>query len=330
PFFIGRIDPLKGFVHVLDDTTVDILLNTLDTIADFVAYLQKKEEFLRGGRNFIAAGEEELLAAYLSDLNKTGDHDFVFPKTENIIVLDEGFWDEFVNSPQRRDQIAADKVSYFWDFLTERFNKHLLEGTQYASSHTKISDIEIAHRFLARETRFHRRGLSKTFLDLIATTPPSVKAVRVIKPSQKDEPYYFFLLMPFFSSLSSDEYRKARGNLLEIYCRVIKFRFSDAVDIIGIATETASGSESRSEDLMYFDARNWTEDDNIEARDLQEELQLFADVKVIQFSDDEYPIESASRTVKKRIDEIGRNELCFCGSGKKYKKCCMRKPKKLL
>jgi hypothetical protein len=25
--------------------------------------------------------------------------------------------------------------------------------------------------------------------------------------------------------------------------------------------------------------------------------------------------------------KIGRNELCPCGSGKKYKKCCMDKPK---
>ena len=23
-------------------------------------------------------------------------------------------------------------------------------------------------------------------------------------------------------------------------------------------------------------------------------------------------------------NEIGRNDLCFCGSGKKYKKCCGR------
>ena len=25
--------------------------------------------------------------------------------------------------------------------------------------------------------------------------------------------------------------------------------------------------------------------------------------------------------------DIGRNELCPCGSGKKYKKCCMKKEK---
>ena len=25
--------------------------------------------------------------------------------------------------------------------------------------------------------------------------------------------------------------------------------------------------------------------------------------------------------------EVGRNDLCPCGSGKKYKKCCMKKEK---
>lgn len=30
-------------------------------------------------------------------------------------------------------------------------------------------------------------------------------------------------------------------------------------------------------------------------------------------------------TVKKDFAEPGRNEKCFCGSGKKYKKCCLDK-----
>ncbi len=32
-----------------------------------------------------------------------------------------------------------------------------------------------------------------------------------------------------------------------------------------------------------------------------------------------------SNLVKQEIPKIGRNEPCFCGSGKKYKKCCMKK-----
>jgi hypothetical protein len=33
--------------------------------------------------------------------------------------------------------------------------------------------------------------------------------------------------------------------------------------------------------------------------------------------------EGASEKIK--IEKIGRNQLCFCGSGKKYKKCCLNK-----
>jgi hypothetical protein len=46
PFAIGQIDPAKGYVHVLDDMTLDILLGKLDTIRDFVNYLAKKEKFV--------------------------------------------------------------------------------------------------------------------------------------------------------------------------------------------------------------------------------------------------------------------------------------------
>lgn len=61
PFTIGDLAPGKTFVHVLDDTSLSVLMQTLDTIADFVAYLRKKEALFRGPRLLMAAGEEELL-----------------------------------------------------------------------------------------------------------------------------------------------------------------------------------------------------------------------------------------------------------------------------
>ncbi len=58
PFTIGHIDPARGFVHVFDDTTLDIVMSTLDTITDFVAYLTKKEQFLTGKKFVRAAGKK--------------------------------------------------------------------------------------------------------------------------------------------------------------------------------------------------------------------------------------------------------------------------------
>jgi hypothetical protein len=49
PFAVGQVDPERGFIHVLDDTTLDVLLQTLDTIKDFVEYLRRKERLIFSG-----------------------------------------------------------------------------------------------------------------------------------------------------------------------------------------------------------------------------------------------------------------------------------------
>jgi hypothetical protein len=71
PFTVGDIAPERGYVHVLDDVTLDIVLPELDTIADFTAYLGAKERLVRSGRLLSAAGEEELLAYYLLGRTRT-------------------------------------------------------------------------------------------------------------------------------------------------------------------------------------------------------------------------------------------------------------------
>ena len=79
PFVIGDIEPAKTFIHVLDDTTLDIVMNALDTISDFVPYISKKEALLRSKKLIFATGEEDLLPFYLTKM-KGGEHDFVFPR----------------------------------------------------------------------------------------------------------------------------------------------------------------------------------------------------------------------------------------------------------
>ena len=69
PFMVGDLDTATPFVHVLDDTTLNVLMRTLDTITDFTSYLRKKENLLRAPMSILAAGEEELLANYLKNLS---------------------------------------------------------------------------------------------------------------------------------------------------------------------------------------------------------------------------------------------------------------------
>lgn len=218
PFTIGQLDPARGFVHVLDDTSLDIVLQTLDTITDFVTYLTKKEELILSGRLIAAAGEEEMLAYYLKRINDAEEHDFVIPPHVTGIVIDEGLWQDFVHSPQRSAQIEANKISYAWDALIEAFSRHSLAGTQYYTTRPSFETTDRIMRFLARESRTRRRMLARALVDLVHNTPKHLRGTRLVAPSQSGDPYYVFLVLPHPPERPYDEYRRVRRSFLEACC----------------------------------------------------------------------------------------------------------------
>lgn len=89
PFYVGLVDPDREYVHVLDDTTLDIILKSLDTVDDFVAYLERKEAFVASGRLKLAMGEEEMLAHYLRHVDADGIHEFHVPTPVNAQAVFE-------------------------------------------------------------------------------------------------------------------------------------------------------------------------------------------------------------------------------------------------
>ena len=317
PFTIGWVgDPDRGYVHVLDDTTLDIVLKTLDTITDFVWYLDKKEKLFCSGTVISAAGEEELLGHYLKYLNPDKHHDFVFPPECNAIALVEGLWNKFLTSPERAAQRDADKVSYFWDDLIEKFSYHMMHGTQHFASPAPLEEQERILRFMAREPRTRRRMLARALLDRVSITPGDRNGTRIILASNEGDPVYVFLAMGHPPNISEEEYRTARRELLTSYCVVTKLEHPGTQHIVGIATESGASNVSRSEDAVYFDARNWTDVEEAEARRTQRELGLLKRVVMQRFTEQEYPLKPPTRV------KLSRNSTCPCGSGKRYKRCC--------
>lgn len=328
PFVIGEINPAKGYVHVFDDTSLSITMKTLDTITDFVAYLSKKEEFILSGRLGMATGEDDLLACYLGNLNGQGEHDFIVPPQFNAVFIDESHWQHFSQHPQRLAQLEADRVSYSWDQLIETFSKHIFADTQYFTTHPGIGNQEKLFRFLAREPRTRRRMLAAALLHLIHKTPKGKSATRVMLPSHPGDPHYVFLLLPEYEGMPYSEYRELRQKVLEAYCMVTKLNFSDAEDIVGIATEPGIDNDQRSEDALYYDARDWTDEERAEAERLRDEVGLLRETKMFAGTESEFPeIPTSYNRVSRQSVVPGmkgrnRNAPCACGSGKKYKKCC--------
>jgi len=322
PFCVGWIDAARSFVHVLDDASLDILLGTRDTITDFVDYLRWKEKTVRSARNrgvnLRYCGEEDLLANYLLAF-QNGRHGFSLPADIDVFFLDEGDWVSFQSSPQRAAQLAADRVSYLWDELIEKFNKNILGGTSYGATTPGVADREKMMRFFAREPRVRRRMLADALLGLLEKIKEPQRGTRVVLPSNPGDPYYCFLVLPHLFGRPREEYREVRGHLLEALCFVTKLVFPDALDIIGFATETGVETVPRSEDSLYLDARNWNEQSEAHARGLQVEHGLLTNLTMSKDRVVEFPNPQVEHLLEPASNP--RNKLCPCGSGKKYKRC---------
>ncbi len=317
PFAVGRLSVDKGFVHVVDDFTLDTLLGTLDTTLDFVRYLERKERFVESGKLISAAGEEELLAYYLQHVDQQGHHDFIFGEKFDGVTLDEGIWESFQRHPDRKAQIEEDRASYIWDRLIDLFASHTLEGTTYFSTHELLADHERALRILASEDRLHRRMHAKELLGVLKRGQEIDRFARVVKLEGREGRYYIFLSLARPPGILYTKYREVRRGILEAYCLVTRLRFHDAVEIVGIAFEPM-GSEGRSEDLAYFDGRQWNEQMALEAARLSSELEILESPEPYNVHTEEYPRQQLKESKKGR----NRNASCICGSGKKFKKCC--------
>jgi hypothetical protein len=291
PFTIGRLHESRGYVHVFDDTTLHIVMSTLDTVSDFTAYLLKKEKFFTGVTHVHAAGEEHLLATYLGKLNAEGVHDFVMEGHFNAVSLGEGIWENFVSSPERKAQIEHDRISYSWDNLIEKFAHHLMTGAQYFGSGHPVEEQEVAFRFMAREPRTRRRMLAISLHEVLKQSlTAEFFSARVMTSEDERFPCYVFLFMHRKSGQTDDEYRNMRIHLLSDYCEVAKLVYPKAKDIIGIASE-AGLPDRRSEDFIYLNARHWTEGDQERAKKKQDALGILKGLTSQGAREYEYPVD---------------------------------------
>ncbi len=322
----------NGFVHVLDDTSLDILLKTLDTASDFISYLEKKELFLTSDFPIGVTGEEELLAIYLQHTSEQGEHYFTWPDTGTqefgAVTLAEGFWEEFSNSEQWKKSRVANRISYFWDGLIENFTAHFVANTLEYTTEPTFDGQERLLRFLASADRFDRRILAESWFDFLRRhNQPMLKASRIIKPRREGDPHYVFLQWPNVDDSSHEQYRNIRKEMLVHHCAFAKLEYPEADYIVGIATESPR-KIAGSEDLAILDVRTWTANDQAQAmraRKYLTRLGAYGPRHNIVKSFQEYP--AADRTRPFSIGAVStkgseRNKICPCGSGRKRKKCC--------
>jgi len=251
----------KGFIHVFDSITTEILFTELDTITDFTKYLSKKEKFYKT-ENFskliFEGGEEDLLASYLSNSEE-------FKLQGTLTVLTSGLWDGYKESDANLKWTKDIKDSIVWDnmieTLIEDFNNDRMEvGKEY-------ENFEIVMRTMAKESRYNRILLSKEFVD--AYNSPKIRARTV--PSYSGIVYVFMYV-------NRDESRENRRAELGGRCLIIRKYTPEINTVIGIATEKKDGEKGFSLDVVYFYKPTLSEEENKKADELISKFGWFKNI----------------------------------------------------
>lgn len=264
----------KGFVHVFDETSFDIILKELDTISDFTNYLLSKEKLYRSGVKTILQGaEEDILALYLHNGCK-------FPEGYNSLIIDNNLWKEFVKKDGYRAKKRADKDSYRWDRLLEIFCSDAMhDNLEFGPS---LSDVEQSVRTMALENRFSRRILGKAFIEFMKLA--SQKKVRSRMIRSLNDVVYVFLAIPH------GEERQFRVAELGNRCFVARGLNKDCKCVVGIATERYEGKRGFSLDLAYIYKESWTERDQSRMKFMQKDSGYFVSPVEKLVNEGEYPI----------------------------------------
>lgn len=255
PFEVGF--PLMGrrFVHVLDEMTVDALLEELDTVPDLVNYLDCKERYFGTSGVFMhVAGEEELLAQYMCRM-ENGRHALPkVPSGAGGIALMEGDWRFYRSSPQRAAKRKADEGSYMWDALIERQASFVRAGTARGLPELPVeaTDHERVLRALAAESRLSRRELSAHFRFALSRSEPGKKFARMTLSVDNPTRAYVFLTIPKPTDMDYQTYREMRSAVLLAYGHGVRTRFPRVTEAICVASEPFSEKVS-SQDLVYMD-----------------------------------------------------------------------------
>lgn len=260
----------KGFVHVFDERSLDIVLEELDTVTDFVRYLVDKEAFAT--QPGIIASDEDLLAVYLSG-NRA------FPTGCDHFVIDDTCWDGFSRQPEFLAKKEANRQSYLWDYLIELLTHEHKEG--YLQPGLPLSEIEQIVRVMAKENRFNRRVLSARLEEFLAQARQGRTRARMVS-STSGVTYVFLRCL-------RSEPQESRLAELDMRTFVARGSLNEGDTVIGIAVVESNTESGFSLEVLQRHQSVWTTEDAALAAEVQRHTGFFSNPLVTKVHDDEYP-----------------------------------------
>lgn len=313
PFAVNDIDPSKTFVHVFDETAIDLLLTELSTPTDFINYLSEKEHAVRKLKLINAGGEEDILAYYLQEAQDNGYGSIPNPNDQYSVpfMIQELHWSHYRKSIDCALHYNQNKEGKSWGSILECFSDCIVNATVGEGMDRPLIEHSQVLGYLASENMRSRAYLSKALFEKYGLVPELVRSARLTESICKPGRIYIFLFFPWNDKfVDYEEYRSERFHFMQLYGLVAQYKYPKTKELVifGAATQ---GSLNNSETIMALDMTiPLSSEERAEAQKVMRTLDILNDV-------------TETRTKSVFYANSERNGPCPCGSGKKYKKCCL-------
>lgn len=300
PFVVGRPDPRKRFAHVFDEVSIELVLGELDTAPDFIDYLRKREALLdRVDAQVLANGEEDLLATYLVTMSEDeSEHVFIqsaHDRLPDLVVVQEGLFDSLEASAPYLRKKAADRESYVWDELINKFLRHAAHGVAPGMPAQTREDAERGVRFLAAESRFRRRQMGASLVALANRIRPGESITRLVDAQVAGESVFVLSIQSKRVDETLDEYRQFRQAKLAAQVQTAKLLSPLGTTFVGIGMDSPYKDYAGfSEDLFVLSQKHWSDEELQRLEQFRADLDLWADHRVerSRFQQYEFPLAS--------------------------------------
>lgn len=240
PFHFGKISDDSPHIHLFDDFTLPLVLSEVDTLTDFVEYLEFKEQLFESTNIGVIAGEENLLAFYLSEFVHGDEWAELQSRAQGefVLSLKDTAWQEFTESKPYRVKKGAHERSYIWDNIINEFATHSFGGTLIEGP-KPIEDNEYFFRHLAKESRFARGYLTSVMLERWLHFEEGRVDYRVVQSPANPKLLYAFVFVPNECDTEA-EYRETRQEYLMTYCFLVARQRTDCEIVLGVATQSGN------------------------------------------------------------------------------------------
>src|SRR5438445_10892542 len=277
PFRVGRLAAKSLPVHLFDGKTLEDLLQELDTVADFVGYLKRRQAAIESTAN-LAFAEHDLLALSLSnrDSREWGPIPLPAPDVDGVVRIPSGLWDAYLSSKRTIHRKTADEQSRVIDRLIEHFHEEYIEGRTEHQRPQTFDSHERALRLLASESRFGRRIIAAVFYEIFQETEQHTTWASTVPSRDVPGLRYVLYTYPASSPESNAHYEQALMHHLQARIFVARSQFqADVIIGIGLPNRTV---DTNLKMMAVFDGTGWTDEDQKAAERLQVEDWIFKEL----------------------------------------------------